>query len=128
MIGDVSAEGAKREISNQAIRLVPLISHLPRRLNRISEDIATGRFSTNIRIVANPDDRVFLTGLANQVVIAVLSGFAVVGSIMLVTSTGGPVVYDFRIFDLLGYLLGFSGFILALRSVAMVFGQREKGR
>ena len=128
VIGDVSAEGAKREISNQAIRLVPLISHLPRRLNRISEDIATGRFSTNIRIVANPDDRVFLTGLANQVVIAVLSGFAVVGSIMLVTSTGGPVVYDFRIFDLLGYLLGFSGFILALRSVAMVFGQREKGR
>lgn len=128
VIGDISAEGAKRELANQAIRLVPLATHLPRRLNRISEDLAAGRFSTNVRVVANPDDRIFLTGLANQVVIAVLAGFAVVGAIMLITSTGGPQVYEFRVFDLLGYLLGFGGFILALRSVAMVFGRREKGR
>ncbi len=123
-IGDVSAEGARREIANQAVRLVPLLSHLPRRLNRISEDLATGRFSAGVRIVAHPDDRAFLTGLANQVVIAGLAGFAVIGAIMLVTSSGGPRIYSFRIFDLLGYLLGFGGLILALRSVAMVFGRR----
>ena len=103
---------------------MPLISHLPRRVNRITEDLATGRFTTHTRIVSHPDDRAFLTGLANQVVVAILAGFAVIGAILLVTASGGPEIYGFRISDLLGFLLGFSGFILALRSVAMVFGRR----
>ena len=53
-----------------------------------------------------------------------VAGFAVIGAILLVTASGGPEIYGFRISDLLGFLLGFSGFILALRSVAMVFGRR----
>ena len=124
VVGDVTPAGAKQQIANQAIRLVPLISHLPRRVNRITEDLATGRFTTHTRIVSHPDDRAFLTGLANQVVVAILAGFAVIGAILLVTASGGPEIYGFRISDLLGFLLGFSGFILALRSVAMVFGRR----
>lgn len=124
VVGDMSNDGAKKQIANQAIRLVPLVTHLPRRINRITEDLAAGRFTSNLRVVSHPDDQAFLTGLANQVVVAVLSGFAVVGAILLVTASGGPEVYGFRLFDILGFLLGFAGFILALRSVAMVFGRR----
>ncbi len=57
VVGDVTPAGAKQQIANQAIRLVPLISHLPRRVNRITEDLATGRFTTHTRIVSHPDDR-----------------------------------------------------------------------
>lgn len=124
VVGDISTDGVRRQVSNQAIRLLPLLTHLPRRLNRISDDLQNGRFTTNVRIVSHPDDQQFLTGLANQVVVAVLSGFAVVGAILLLTSVGGPMLYSFRVYEMLGYLLGFAGFVLALRSVAMVFGRR----
>ncbi len=122
-VGDISAAGVKEQVSNQAIRLLPLLTHLPRRLNRITDDLQNGRFTTNMRIVSHPDDQAFLTGLANQVVVAVLAGFAVVGAILLLTSDGGPMLYNFRVYEILGYLLGFAGFVLALRSVAMVYGR-----
>lgn len=124
VVGDLSAEGVRKQAANEAIRLVPLLTHLPRRLNRITDDLQNGRLTTNMRIVSHPDDQLFLTGLANQVVVAILAGFAVVGAILLLTSTGGPAIEGRRIYDLLGYLLGFAGFVLALRSVAMVFGRR----
>lgn len=124
VIGDISPDGVKKQLSTQAVRALPLLTHLPRRLNRITDDLQNGRFTTNVRIVSHPEDQLFLTGLANQVVVAVLSGFAVVGAILLVTSTGGPMFYSFRLFDIMGYLLGFAGLVLALRSVAMVFGRR----
>lgn len=124
VVGDISSEGVKKQLSNQAVRALPLLTQLPRRLNRISEDLQNGRFTSHIRIVSHPEDRDFLTGLANQIVVAVLSGFAVVGAILLLVSTGGPMLYAFRVFDILGYLLGFAGMVLALRSVAMVFGRR----
>ncbi|WP_341729450.1 AarF/UbiB family protein [Brooklawnia sp.] len=124
VIGDIGPQGAKKQIANQAVRLVPLVSHLPRRINRITEDLASGRFTTHTRVVSHPDDQAFLTSLANQVVVAVLAGFAVIGAILLVTAPGGPQLDGYRLFDILGFLLGFSGFILALRSVAMVFGRR----
>ncbi|GAA2179416.1 AarF/UbiB family protein [Brooklawnia cerclae] len=124
VIGDMSVEGAKHRITNQAMRLVPLVEHLPRRLNRITEDIETGRLTVHMRVVSHPDDRAFLTGLVQQVVVALLAGFAVIAGIMLATSSGGPTLFGARVFDLLGYLLGFAGFILSLRAVAMVFGRR----
>lgn len=124
VVGDISPAGVKKELSSQAVRAVPLLTQLPRRLNRITDDLQTGRFTTHTRIVSHPADQLFLTGLANQVVVAVLSGFAVLGAVLLITSSGGPMLYSFRLFDIMGYLLGFAGLVLALRSVAMVFGRR----
>lgn len=124
VIGDISVKGVRKQIANEVVRLMPLISHLPRRVNRITDDLQNGRFTTNVRIISHPEDQHFLTGLANQVVVAVLSGFGVLSAVMLLTSTGGPMVLGFRLFDAFGYLLGFAGFVLALRSVAMVFGRR----
>lgn len=124
VVGDISTDGIKRQLSNQAVRTLPLLTQLPRRLNRITDDLQNGRFTTHMRIVSHRDDRDFLTGLANQVVVAVLAGFAVLGAILLLVTSGGPMLYHFRVYDILGYLLGFAGLVLAVRSVAMVFGRR----
>ncbi len=124
VIGDIGPKGAKQQMANQVVRFVPLVNHLPRRINRITDDLASGRFTTHTRVVSHPEDRAFLTGLANQVVVAILAGFAVIGGIMLAVSSGGPRIDGFRVFDILGFLLGISGFVLALRSVAMVYGRR----
>ena len=124
VVGDISTDGIKRQLSNQAVRTLPLLTQLPRRLNRITDELQNGRFTTHMRIVSHPDDRDFLTGLANQVVVAVLAGFAVLGAILLLVTSGGPMLDRFRVYDILGYLLGFAGLVLAVRSVAMVFGRR----
>ncbi len=124
VVGDISTDGVKRQLSNQAVRTLPLLTQLPRRLNRITDELQNGRFTTHMRIVSHPDDRDFLTGLANQVVVAVLAGFAVLGAILLLVTSGGPMLDRFRVYDILGYLLGFAGLVLAVRSVAMVFGRR----
>ena len=58
------------------------------------------------------------------IVVAVLAGFAVLGAILLLVTSGGPMLDRFRVYDILGYLLGFAGLVLAVRSVAMVFGRR----
>jgi hypothetical protein len=57
------------------------------------------------------------------VVVAILAGFAVIGAILLVTASGGPRL-RFPHLRPTRLPVGFSGFILALRSVAMVFGRR----
>lgn len=124
VVGDISTDGVRRQLSNQAVRALPLLTQLPRRLNRITDDLQNGRFTTLMRIVSHPDDRDFLIGLANQVVVAVLAGFAVLGAILLLVTDGGPTLFRFRFYDILGFLLGFAGLVLAIRSVAMVFGRR----
>lgn len=124
VVGDISTDGVRRQLSNQAVRALPLLTQLPRRLNRITDDLQNGRFTTHMRIVSHPDDRDFLIGLANQVVVAVLAGFAVLGAILLLVTDGGPTLFRFRVYDILGFLLGFAGLVLAIRSVAMVFGRR----
>lgn len=125
-MGDISTERVKREFTVRAMRAMPLVEHLPRRINKITEDLETGRFSAHFRILSHPDDRRFLAGLVQQLVVAVLAGAAVLGAISLVTSQSGPMIAPgITLFTLLGYLLGFAGFMLALRAVAMVFGRGE---
>lgn len=123
-IGDLTPVRVKDELTSRAIRLLPLLEHLPRRLNRISEELERGRFTMHSRIISHPDDRRFLNGLVQQLVVAMLSGASVIGGILLATSPGGPpLLPNLSAFAFLGYLLAFAGFVLALRAVALVFGR-----
>ncbi len=123
-MGDLSPSKIKNEITSRAIRLLPLLEHLPRRINRITEELERGAFTTHVRVISHPDDRRFLVGLVQQLVIALLSGASVIGGILLATSPGGPpLLPNMSAFAFLGYLLAFAGFVLALRAVALVFGR-----
>ncbi len=123
-VGDLTPSSVADEITSRAIRVLPLLDHLPRRLNRITEELERGAFTTHTRIISHPDDRRFLNGLVQQLVIALLSGASVIGGILLATSPGGPpLLPNLSAFAFLGYLLAFAGFVLALRAVALVFGR-----
>lgn len=123
-MGDLTPARVKDEITSRAIRLLPLLEHLPRRINRITEELERGAFTTHVRVISHPDDRRFLIGLVQQLVIALLSGASVIGGILLATSPGGPpLLPNLSAFAFLGYLLAFAGFVLALRAVALVFGR-----
>ncbi len=126
VLGDLSAERVRAELTQRALHLLPLLDHLPRRVAKITEDLERGRLTTHVRVLSDPDDRGFLLGLAQQVVAAVLAAAAVLGGILLATAPGGVQLGSgVGLYPVLGSLLAFAGFVLALRCVALVFGPRH---
>ncbi|GAA1513966.1 ABC1 kinase family protein [Brevibacterium permense] len=110
------------ELQRRALQLMPMIDRMPRRINKITEDLEQGRFSMNMRVLENPSDRSFLTSLFQQLIVAVLAGAAVVGAIMLITSNEGPLLTkDIRLYSFFGFVLLFGGFVLSMRSLMLVF-------
>lgn len=110
------------ELQRRALQLMPMIDRMPRRINKITEDLEQGRFSMNMRVLENPSDRSFLTSLFQQLIVAVLAGAAVVGAIMLITSDEGPLLTkDIRLYSFFGFVLLFGGFVLSMRSLMLVF-------
>lgn len=110
------------ELQRRALQLMPMIDRMPRRINKITEDLEHGRFSMNMRVLENPSDRSFLTSLFQQLIVAVLAGAAVVGAIMLITSDEGPLLtQDIHLYSFFGFVLLFGGFVLSMRSLMLVF-------
>ena len=79
----------RQALERQLPGLPPVVQRLPRRINKITEDLEQGRFSINIRPLADQRDRQFVTTLVQQVVIAILAATATLGAIMLLTSNTG---------------------------------------
>lgn len=120
--GRFSFGSAKDSLEQRLVSLVPLLNRLPRRMNKISEDLEQGRFSMNVRMLAHPSDRRYLTGLFQQLVVAVLAGAAVLGAILLIVSNEGPLVAgDIHLYAVFGFALLFGGFVLGMRSLMLVF-------
>ena len=116
------------ELQRRALQLMPMIDRMPRRINKITEDLEQGRFSMNMRVLENPSDRSFLTSLFQQLIVAVLAGAAVVGAIMLITSDEGPLLTkDIHLYSFFGFVLLFGGFVLSMRSLMLVFRRDGQG-
>ncbi|WP_372699633.1 ABC1 kinase family protein [Arthrobacter sp. JSM 101049] len=121
-----TAASLKDELEVRAMQLLPTLREWPRRLNKITEDVERGRLSVNVRVLAHPADRGFLNRLVQQVVVALLAGAATLAAIILITTESGPFLTEnVRLHAFFGYVLLFMGFILALRSVVLVF-QRDR--
>lgn len=122
MNGKLTVGSVKDEFEQRLVSLLPLLNRLPRRINKISEDLEQGRFSMNVRVLAHPADRRYLTGLFQQLVVAVLAGAAVVAAIMLITSNEVPLLAgEIRLYAAMGFALLFGGFVLGMRALMLVF-------
>jgi ubiquinone biosynthesis protein len=116
------------ELQRRVLQLLPMMDRMPRRINKITEDLEHGRFSMNMRVLETPSDRRFLTSLFQQLIVAVLAGAAVVGAIMLITSSEGPMLTtDIRLYSFFGFFLLFGGFVLSMRSLMLVFRRGVDG-
>ena len=120
--GDLTPASVRAQVERRLVRVLPLLEHLPRRVDKLTEDLTEGRFTVRVRAFSDEADRRFLTGLVQQLVLALLAGASVLGGILLVTAGGGlEVLPGLGAFALLGYLLAFAGLVLALRAVALIF-------
>ena len=123
-VGEITPERVKGELTQRALHLLPLLEQLPRRVNKITADLESGRLTAHLRVASHPDDRTFLTGLVQQLVVAVLAAAGLLGGIVLAVAPGGPeVLPGMSAFALVGSIVAFTGFVLGLRAVAQVFAR-----
>lgn len=83
-----------------------------------------------VRWLAHPDDRAFLTGIVHHIVITWLASVLAVCGVVLFVAGGGPRLSpDLTLHPVLGATLFLFAFVLAARSVALVFrGPRSPDR
>ncbi|MEQ4718527.1 AarF/UbiB family protein [Nonomuraea sp. B19D2] len=118
----VGPETIKETVTQELAALLPMLRRLPRRVERIASAAEHGRFSMNVRLLADERDRGYVTGLLHQVLLTVLGATAgVMGVILLGTDGGPPVLPNTSLFQLIGYNLLVISAILALRVLAVIF-------
>lgn len=99
--------------------------HAPAALSRITEDLEDGRLTVNLRTFEHPRERAFLTGLVQQIVVALLAATSALGGVLMVTSDVGPMMTStLPLYAFLGFVLLLFGLVLGARAVVLVFRHR----
>ncbi|WP_433418685.1 ABC1 kinase family protein [Microtetraspora malaysiensis] len=119
----LNATSLKDEVTHELATLLPMLRRLPRRVERIASAAEHGRFSMNVRLLADERDRRFLTGVLHQVVLTVLGATAGIMGVVLLGTDGGPQVMPkvVSLYELIGFNLLVISAILALRVLVGVF-------
>ena len=122
----VTPAAARETLEAQLASLLPVIQRLPRRINKITEDIEAGRLTVNVRALNDLRDRAFITGIVHQFVMTALAAACVLGGILLVASEGGPMMTEtVPLNAFLGFTLLFFGFVLGSRVLVLIFHQHR---
>lgn len=102
----------------ELMTLLPVLRRLPRRLDRVSRSLETGRLSVSVRLLADRRERDYLTRLVHQVLVTFLAGVTGIMGVVLLGARGGPDVTDaISFFQLLGYNLLVISAALMLRTL-----------
>lgn len=122
----LSAGNLRQSLESRLLAALPALQRLPRRVDKIAEDLERGRFTVRIRPFADQEGRGFVTDLVHQVVVALLAATGVLGAIILIASDTGPMMTpNVRLHAFFGYALLFVGFVLGLRALVLVFQGRR---
>ncbi len=114
-------------LEEQLLRVLPVLERLPRRIDAIADAAQHGELRVGVRVLADPSDRSFLTGIVSQLVMTLLAGAAAVCAVLLVLAEGGPLLAEgVRLLPVLGITLFLFAFVLAARALALAF--RHTGR
>jgi ubiquinone biosynthesis protein len=115
-------EELRRTALDELNSLLPMLRRLPRRVDRIGHALETGRLSVNVRLLADPSDRRFVTGLLHQVLLAFLAAAAGIMAVLMIGLHGGPsVTRQVSLYAFFGYCLLVVAAILAVRVLVLVF-------
>ena len=117
-----SLSSVREAIDNELISLIPLVRRLPRRLNKITEDLELGRITLNLRVLGDRRDRSFLVSVTQQIVVAILAAAATLAAVILLVAPGSPLLAPtIGLYPIMGFCLLFIGFVLALRALVLSF-------
>jgi len=104
------------------VGLAPMLRRLPRRIDRIGGALEDGRLTVSVRLLADPSERRYLTGLLNRVLLAFLAAAAGIMAVLMIGIRGGPALSKtVSLYSFFGYCLLVIAAILAVRVLVQVF-------
>lgn len=114
--------GFPQAMHEELSSLLPALTRLPRRIDRIAGAVEQGRLSVNIRLLADERDRRVITTLVHQALLAFVAAAVGVIGVLLLSARGGPdVTASVTLHQLLGYDLLLVSFLLVVRVLFVVF-------
>ena len=117
-----SPEAIKQTAADELAALAPMLRRLPRRIDRIGGALEDGRLTVSVRLLADPSDRRYLTGLVHRVLLAFLAAAAGIMAVLLIGLRGGPALSkSVSLYSFFGYCLLVIAAILAVRVLVQVF-------
>ncbi|HVX42669.1 MAG TPA: AarF/UbiB family protein [Mycobacteriales bacterium] len=118
----LSPQNLSQTLAGEVRTLLPVLRRLPRRIDRISAALETGRLSLNLRLFADERDRDYLTGLLHLILLGFLGATAGIMAVVLLGTDGGPTLSkDVTLFQTFGYVLLIISSVLVLRVLFTVF-------
>ena len=122
LAAQLSPEAIRKTATDELAALVPLLRRLPRRIDRIGGALEDGRLTLNVRLLADPADRRYLTGLVHQVLVTFLAAASGIMAVLMIGLHGGPALTtNVSLYSFFGYCLLVIAAILALRVLVQVF-------
>ena len=114
--------GTLREAATSELTTsLPILRRLPRRIDRISAALETGRLGLNVRLLADDRDRQYVTGLVHRILLAFLAGTSGIMAVLMLGLPNGPhMTSSITLYQFLGYCLLVIAAVLALRVLVAV--------
>jgi ubiquinone biosynthesis protein len=122
LAAQLSPEAIRETAASELAALFPLLRRLPRRLDRIGGALEEGRLTVAVRLLADPSDRRYLTGLVHQALLAFLAAASGIMAVLMIGLHGGPALANnVSLYSFFGYCLLVIAAILAVRVLVQVF-------
>lgn len=117
-----AADRLRETLQLQVAAILPVLQRLPLRISRIASQLEAGGLTVNMRAFRHPDDRAFLTGIAQQVIVSLLATELAIGGILLIIAGTGPfLAQGLRLYTFIGAVLLLFAFVLGARALILVF-------
>ena len=122
LAAQLSPDVIKKTAADEWATLMPMLRRLPRRIDRISGALEDGRLTVSVRILANPSDRRYLTGLVHRILLAFLGAAAGIIAVLMIGLRGGPALSrTVSLYSFFGYCLLVIAALLTMRVLVQVF-------
>jgi ubiquinone biosynthesis protein len=105
----------------ELIRMGPTLRRLPRRLDRMANQIERGNLRARVSLFSDPHDERVVTKLVNRTVLALVGGVVGVIGVMLINVRGGPpFAGETSLYEFFGYFSLFCSVVLIMRVIVSV--------
>jgi ubiquinone biosynthesis protein len=105
----------------ELIRMGPTLRRLPRRLDRMANQIERGNLRARLSLFSDEHDERVVTKLVNRTVLALVGGVVGVIGVMLLNVRGGPpFAGETSLYEFFGYFSLFCAVVLIMRVIVSV--------
>ena len=109
-------------IVSELIAVLPMVRRLPRRIDKLTEQMEAGRMNVNVRTLGDSDEQQAVNSLLNRFLSALIACTAGIIAAVMLGESGGPSVTDsVSLYQLIGYAFLIAALILSLRVLVGVF-------